>query len=198
MKYTLAAALFASFAVAGCTTDPTPDRLFTEALNYRLLSNDSATATLERWCGELKMAPEAKIVARRGDRERQPGAEVLRALQVSAGETVRYRQVRLLCGERLMSTADNWYVPSRLTPEMNQALETTDEPFGRVVAPLGFTRKNLSVRMPAATTRSYLLEHRAVLSTAAGQPFSYVVERYSKSAVRPPKAYARSFGKREG
>lgn len=198
MKPALAAILLASLAAAACTTDPSPDRLFAEALNHRLLSNNSATATLERWCGELKMAPQARIVARRGQRERAPSAEVREALQVSAGETVRYRQVRLACGDRVLSEADNWYVPARLTPEMNRTLETTEEPFGRVVAPLGFTRRNLAVRMPAAATRSYVLEHRAVLSTGAGQPFSYVVERYTKAAVRPPKTYARTIGKPTG
>jgi hypothetical protein len=36
-------------------------------------------------------------------------------------------------GNYILSEADNWYVPSRLTPEMNQALETTKFAFGRAV-----------------------------------------------------------------
>jgi hypothetical protein len=39
--------------------------------------------------------------------------------------------VHLKCGERVLSEADNWYVPARLTKEMNQSLENSDIAFGR-------------------------------------------------------------------
>ncbi len=40
----------------------------------------------------------------------------------------------------MLSEADNWYVPVRLTPEMNQALDTSDIAFGRAVQALQFRR----------------------------------------------------------
>ena len=38
--------------------------------------------------------------------------------------------------------ADNWYVPGVLTAQMNEQLDTSDEPFGKVVKPLGFQRRH--------------------------------------------------------
>jgi hypothetical protein len=34
--------------------------------------------------------------------------------------------------------ADNWYVPSRLTPDINKTLDMTDTPFGIVEIAEGF------------------------------------------------------------
>jgi len=101
-----------------------------------------------------------------------------------------------MCGTLVLSEADNWYVPGRLTPEMNQLLDTTDSPFGVVVRSLHFQRHTLSStllwlplpagwEMDAASRRSVaanqsmpaqLLEHRAVLTLPDGTPFSEVVE----------------------
>lgn len=50
----------------------------------------------------------------------------------------------MLCGALVLSEADNWYVPGRLTPEMSKLLDTTDLPFGRVVQTLHFQRHTLS------------------------------------------------------
>jgi hypothetical protein len=55
--------------------------------------------------------------------------------------------VRLTCGDRVLSEADNWYVPARLTPEMNRVLDTTDTAFGRAVQPLNFRRRTLSAKL---------------------------------------------------
>jgi len=109
----------------------------------------------------------------------------------------------------VLSEADNWYVPSRLTPEMNHVLETTDTPFGKAVAALHFRRHTLSADLlwrplpaswemgPAAAQDDkgalaipdHVLEHRAVLSTPDGEPFSEVVESYTSDvlAFPPPK-----------
>jgi chorismate-pyruvate lyase len=161
------------------------DRATVEALNARLLANPSATATLEGWCAERRLAEVPRIVARRGATDRPATAEVRAALRVGADEPVRYRQVQLMCGTRVLSEADNWYVPALLTPEMNRTLETTDTPFGRAVAALNFTRRTLSVRnlMGRGAAPAHVLEHRAVLSTAAGAPFSLVVERYTDQVL---------------
>ena len=157
-----------------------------EALNAQLLSNPSATATLERWCADRRLAAEPRIVARRSAVQKPASPEVRAELQVSAAEPVRYRQVQLVCGKRVLSDADNWYVPARLTPEMNRQLDESDTPFGRVVAALNFTRRTLSARVERRG--SHVLEHRAVLSTASGARFSYLVERYTSQVLAAPVA----------
>ncbi len=81
----------------------------------------------------------------------------------------------------MLSVAHNWYVPARLTPEMNRTLETSDTPFGKVVAPLGFRRERLgsqrgrTAECPVGT----VLSHRAVLKLADGRAISLVVECYT-------------------
>ncbi len=42
-----------------------------------------------------------------------------------------------------MSKADNWFVPARLTAAMNALLDSTQTPFGAVIAPLGPIRRTL-------------------------------------------------------
>jgi hypothetical protein len=73
------------------------------------------------------MADDPKIVARRvGDIRKEPSAEQLERLRVRDASEVQYRRVELRCGAHILSEADNWYVPGRLTPEMN-ALLTQDQ-----------------------------------------------------------------------
>jgi hypothetical protein len=124
-------------------------------------------------------------------------AAVLAALKVEPGTPIRYRRVRLACGDRVLSEADNWYLPGRLTPEMNRLLDETDTPFGVVVKSLGYRRHTLSAALlfhplpdgwdlvpPAAATPGRLaiphalLQHEAVLTTG-GAPLSLVVETYT-------------------
>src|SRR5690606_29936178 len=91
---------------------------------------------------------------------------------------------------RVLSEADNWYRPAELTPQMVQTLDTTDTPFGVVVAPLKFQRRTLSSRLlfeplaapdpdAAMTAPSHVLAQRAVLYRPDGPPFSLVVESYT-------------------
>jgi chorismate-pyruvate lyase len=179
-----------------------------ETLNADLLAHDSATLTLERWCADHRLADPARIVAERvSDAVKRASAEVRAALNVKPDEPLFYRRVRLKCGDHVLSEADNWYVPSRLTPDMNHVLETTDTPFGKAVAELHFRRHTLSAdllwrplpegwEMGAATAPGdkgalaipdHVLEHRAVLTTPDGEPFSQVVETYTGEVlVFPP------------
>src|SRR5215510_14156869 len=87
----------------------------------------SATLTLDRWCARHQLGDGGRIVADRvmGEDKTAPG-DVRAQLRADAGVPIAYRRVRLRCGERVPSEADNWYVPSRLTSEMNDALETSD------------------------------------------------------------------------
>ena len=178
-----------------------------QTLNVELLSHDSATATLERWCDSHRLATPPRIVAQRVPGADQPPSEAQRReLGAAMDEPVRYRHVKLMCGPVLLSEADNWYVPGRLTPEMNRQLDTSDTPFGRVVQGLHFQRHTLSaqllwsplpdgwemnadaaglrggeLRMPAA-----VLQHRALLALPDGTPFSEVVETYSGNVLAFP------------
>jgi hypothetical protein len=175
-----------------------------QSLNADLLSNSSATLTLDRWCEAHRLASPAQIVADRiRDVDKQPTAEQRQILGVSATEPVRYRRVRLRCGERVLSEADNWYVPSRLTPEMNQALDSSDVAFGRAVQDLRFRRQTLSAKLlwsplpagwemgakvptgssPTLQVPPQVLQHRAVLTLPDGTPFSHVIETYTNEVL---------------
>jgi chorismate-pyruvate lyase len=176
-----------------------------ETLNSELLSNNSATLTLEQWCDAHHLASPPRLKAVRvTDADKPVSPEQRQELRVTPTEPVRYRRVRLECGSIVLSEADNWYIPSRLTPEMNKLLDTTDTPFGRAVQPLHFQRRTLSSKllwrplpdgweMNAASPDAAvvpmpanLLEHRAVLSLPDGTPFSEVVESYTANVLGFP------------
>jgi hypothetical protein len=157
-------------------------------LNADLISQDSATATLQRWCAARHMADPPTIVAHRvAGADKPADGEVRRLLHAAPGEPIRHRRVALACGDHVLSNADNWYRPGALTAQMNAELDTTDHPFGAVVKPLGFHRQTLSAvvllsprdrRAPAN-----LIRQMAVLETADGTPFSLVIETYAKAVL---------------
>src|ERR1051326_6447622 len=92
--------------------------LLLQTLNADLLSHDSATATLQRWCDVHQLASPARITAERASDLQKPLTPVQREqLHLGPADEVRYRNVRLRCGDLVLSEADNWYVPARLTPE---------------------------------------------------------------------------------
>ena len=181
-----------------------------ETLNADLLSHDSATLTLERWCDAHGLAAPARVTASRlREAETPADGEVRRLLGADAAEAVRHRHVRLACGDHVLSEADNWYLPDRLSPEMNRVLDTTDTAFGRAVADLGFRRRTLSAELlwrplppgwehgaalPAAgpgalAIPGQVLRHRALLVLRDGTPFSALVETYTGAVLAfPPPA----------
>ncbi|MEO8115626.1 MAG: hypothetical protein ABI655_14660 [Phenylobacterium sp.] len=144
-----------------------------QALNAQLLSHDSATGVLQTRCAQPIRARRLLVA-----KPPQPPAEL-----AAAGQPVRYRRVALLCGDQVISHAENWYLPARLTPQMNAALETGQTPFGVVVTPLGFHRRTLSARVLHGRRAGEVLQHRAVLETPDGRPFSLVVETYTERAL---------------
>ena len=162
-----------------------------ETLRERLLAGPSATAVLEAWCAERGLSDDPRLVARRVAGADNPLTALQRQrLGLAADEPVRYRRVRLTCGSHVLSEADNWYVPSRLTAEMNATLDTTETPFGRVVRPLKPTRSNLGLRIlwqPAGGQTpepgDALFSVEAVLSTADGVPFCEVAETYTGAVL---------------
>jgi hypothetical protein len=165
-------------SVAAATADTRADRL--ARLKSDLLGGASATETLTRWCGELHFADPPQIHA---EAARTSGAEasVRALLKVNANELVHHRHVRLTCGGRVLSEADNWYLPERLTLAMNRVLDETDTPFGGVVRPLNFHRRTLA----AAPARGAVLQVRALLLTPDEKPFSLVVENYTTALLGP-------------
>ncbi len=181
-----------------------------ETLNATLLAARSATFTLDTWCADHKLGSETKIRARLvRDVDKPVTAEQRQRLQVSDDEPVRFRHVELACGNRVLSEADNWYVPSRLTAEMNRLLDATDTPFGRAVADLKPSRQTFAVeilwkplpdgweeRAPAADHPGQALDiphrlfvHRALLYTPERKPISEVEETYTGEnlAFTPPR-----------
>jgi hypothetical protein len=182
-----------------------------QTLNANLLSHDSATLTLDRWCADHHIAQPATVVAERVRGQDRPAtADIRAALKVEADTPVAYRRVRLRCGDHVLSDADNWYVPARLTPDMNHALESSDVAFGRAVQALHFSRHTLAATllwsplpdgwemaglpgmplMPGTLAiPDHVLEHRAILTTPDGVPFSLVVESYTSAVLDfPPPA----------
>lgn len=184
-----------------------------ETLNAEILASRSATLTLETWCADhgLAGAAEPKIVARQVTAKARPAtAEQRQRLEVGPSEEIEVRHVQLLCGDRVFSEADNWYVPARLTAEMNRLLETTTTPFGKVVQDLHPYRRTFAATVlwrplpegwetgplptPPRDAGSLpipdaLFEHRAVLYTEDGKPFSEVDEIYQRALLDfPPPA----------
>jgi chorismate-pyruvate lyase len=177
-----------------------------QSLNAEILGSRSATTTLEKWCGDHKLAADPKIAAHviKGV-DKAPTGEQRQRLQATGGEEMKYRHVRLVCGNQVLSEADNWYLPTRLTAEMNRLLETTDTPFGTAVQPLEPYRQTIAVKLlwsplpdgwerqsaamqPAATTDALaipdaLFEHHAVLYTREHRPFAEVVEVYQRQIL---------------
>ena len=181
----LAATLAVSPSEAGAAESP--DALIA-SLRSRVLAAHSATLALESWCADHKLAGDPHLVAQRLPIPDKPLSAAQRArLAIGPDEPVRYRRVRLACGDRVLSEADNWYVPARLTPEMNATLDGTRTPFGRVVRPLAPTRQTIEVRPFAQAAApgpdDPLFEIDAVLSTGAGQPFCEVAETYLGGAL---------------
>ena len=199
-------------AIAGAVDWPDTPLARTEALallqtlNADLLSHPSATLTLEHWCEAHHLVEVPTVIALRDRGASKPLPDDLRsALGVGPGTPVRYRRVQLACGGRVLSEADNWYLPGRLTKAMNQALDHTDTPFGKVVAPLHFRRHTLSAQLlwrplppgwelhglsPAGSgplvVPHQLLQHRALLEDAHGRPFSALVETYTDQVLAFP------------
>jgi len=147
-----------------------------------LRRHDSATLALEEWCAARGIARPGTILAETlPPSPARSDVDLAATLATTPGETIALRNVALRCGSRVLSVAWNWYVPSRLTPDMNAALASTNIPFGKVVAPLGFTRQPLASvsgraeNCPAGTIST----HRAMLVLPDGKPLAYLVECYT-------------------
>jgi chorismate-pyruvate lyase len=182
-----------------------------QSLNADLLSHDSATLTLDRWCAAHHLADPATVTAERvHDVDKAPTAAQRELLHVGPAEPVGYRRVRLHCGVHVLSEADNWYVPGRLTADMNRNLDHSDIAFGRAIQALKFQRHTLgaallwrplpadwetkttavAVRSGALEVPPYVLQHTAVLSLPDGTPLSTLTETYTSEVLAFPQPRA--------
>ncbi|GBR47499.1 hypothetical protein CSR02_01510 [Acetobacter pomorum] len=184
-----------------------------EKLENKLLANSSATRVLEHWIHHYGLVtPESKLQAYRQKHATAPCPPFLQQTLLGASETqkedVRYRKVQLTAQGKVFSEAENWYLPARLSPHMAIELNTTDRPFGLVVAALNFSRQLIRREslwfplpeqweqqgIPAGSGQpiclpSYLFRHMAVLRNQAGQAFCVVIETYTSEALGfPPPA----------
>lgn len=160
-----------------------------DAFEATLRRHQSATLALEEWCAERGFAQPARVTAQVVEGAAPPPpAGLAEALGIGPQDSFALRNVQLSCGEAVLSIAWNWYVPARLTLAMNETLRTTREPFGKVVAPLGFRREALEVvrgraeNCPAGTIST----HRARLILPDGRPLAYLVECYTAANLSPP------------
>jgi hypothetical protein len=152
------------------------------AFEGELEAHASATAVLQSWC-DAHARPGTRIVARQVQPAPvPPPADARQTLAIKPGEAVRYRRVQLMCADHVLSNADNWYLPGKLTDAMNDTLEHTQTPFGAAVSALHFSRRNLSTTFLPSGGQS-VLRHSALLTTDGGVPFSFVVETYTRQIL---------------
>lgn len=152
-------------------------------LDADLLRGPTATAALQRRCGGVPVRVEIDR-----DAYRQPSAQQRERLGIGEAEAVGYRRVRLIAGGVVLSHAENWFVPTRLTRAMRDLLDHSDAPFGEVIAPLGPTRRILlSERLAADTSarNAPVLRHHALVIAADGQALAEVIEIYLAAALEP-------------
>ncbi|MCH4152316.1 MAG: hypothetical protein LKF30_10280 [Sphingobium sp.] len=167
---------------------PSPLRTALDRFDARLRASGSATRTLEAWMAEhhgsggVQLGAHVRaLVASKAD------AAIMRRLGVEDWRAVRYRRVWLASGGRVLSVAENWYVPARLDSGMASQLADGRTPFGAVIAPLEPRRETLgAVRLwdgvggppPAA-----LLRHHALVHAGDGAPLCEVSEVYTRNIL---------------
>ncbi len=155
-----------------------------------LRASGSATRTLQEWTEEHLGTTIGKLTAHvRALAAPCVDAAIMERLGVKNWSGIRYRRVWLASGGRVLSVAQNWYVPVRLDSPMAARLDDGATPFGAVIAPLAPTRETLNAerlwdgtgqgtRLPAA-----LLRHHALVRAGDGTPLCEVNEIYTRNIL---------------
>lgn len=172
-----------------------------EEFNARLVESDSATQMLDEWCNSGEVNAYAQVRIKRVIVAPEPPTlEICSALKLRDVRMCCYRRVQLMRGDVILSEAENWYIPSELSLEMNVQLQQSDVPFGKIVRPLGFTRRTLNVEflwrpairpgelIESPDVADSVLRHRALLLKPDSRPFSFVVETYTRHVLQYPQA----------
>ena len=161
----------AEYAVPG-PRDKLSGRL--DDLNNHILAAPSVSEALETWCQVNGIGLGATL---RADVLERRAADATKSNdQARQGGELSYRRVRLVRGDAVLACAEIWFAAELLPDEMLVALESTDCPFGLVIAPLQPKRRNLSViahdGLEAVGNDTSglrpLLEHRACVLTGEG------------------------------
>ena len=152
------------------------------ALSTRLIASATATEALLAWCENhgLSDGPITVDVRQRFSPAVVPDG-ALPALGLNPGETINYRQVRLMRGTLPLAMAENRFVPQRLTAAMNEALNETETPFGTVIAPLRPVRRILAASIQPQP--EIILEHVALIRSGSGAGLALVKEGYLPDLV---------------
>lgn len=169
------------------TTDGPDVRERVKELSARLIEGSTATGTLHAWCEEHRLSQGPITVVRLHHAHApEPPEDVLVKLETRPGETVWYRRVQLVRGSLVLSDAENWFIPQRLSPEAADILAATDIPFAVAIAPLKPFRCTLSVSFPVPTQADFsksVLEHEAVVLGEDGAPLAAAREKYRAELV---------------
>jgi len=156
------------------------------ALNSRLLSADSATRALRKWCDDHRIGGDGPILAKKQPHADivRPDDELLNTLLLAPGEVIQHRRVTLSRSGIALSDCDLWWMPSRLGQGMAAELDNTDSPFGTVVAPLHPTRHTLYEAV-LPTGHTHILEHRALVISGVSPrwPIAAVRELYRTELI---------------
>ncbi|KQN25627.1 hypothetical protein ASE86_05290 [Sphingomonas sp. Leaf33] len=145
-----------------------------DAFEADLTAGGIVTRVLEAWAG----GP-VRAVRVAGSAEASP--ETRARLRVGADAPLGFRRVRLMSGELVLSEADNWFVPERLTAAMLATLNATETPFGIVIAPLDPHRETLAC---TRLTGDPVLSIRALVLDGDEMPLAAVEERYAAACLR--------------
>jgi len=178
-----------------------------QSLNVELLTSDSEQQTLGRWCSSHGLVSNPQIsIERVLDAEERPTEAQRKMLATSAKEPIRHRKVQVLCGATVLLEADDWYLPSRVSAQVNALIESTALPFE--TAQIGHFRRRIvsatilwpqlpelwglgteesatesqAMRPPPAR----VLTHHVLVTLPDGTPFGEAKENYMRSVLAFP------------
>jgi chorismate-pyruvate lyase len=142
------------------------------ALSERLLSANSVTEELERWCLEVGIS-RGRIVAicDRSAKIELLDEESLKALHAYPHAKPEFRRVQLSTDGIVIVDALNWYFPAHLTPQICELLRNTSVPFGRAIKTLRPTRRTFLVRQCTPEQIAAFNDQARTASSLGGMAF---------------------------